>query len=82
MTSSSAEGTAYDADVETDIGVDDPLRRLQLADLDARELVERLTAKVAKLEAHLDGAREALATAEVEAEQAAAELDAFPGTVG
>lgn len=77
MTSAGANGTAYDADVETDVGVADPLRQLQLADLDARELVERLQGKVAKLEAHLDGARESLAAAEEQAESAAAALDAY-----
>jgi hypothetical protein len=73
------QATAYDAtvDIGPPTGGDDPLQRLELADAEARDLVERMQAKVEKQQAHLDGALQCLADAEAEAERAAAELDAY-----
>jgi len=80
MTSANSAAAAYDAGVETSPAEEeDRLRQLQLADLDAREVVERLTEKVEKLQAHLDGARESLDAAQADAARAAAELEAYPG---
>jgi hypothetical protein len=77
--SAGAGGSAYDATVETGPAVDDyPLRTLQLADLEARQLVERLTEKVAKFESHLEATRACLADAQDAAQVAASALDAHP----
>jgi len=78
--SAAGKATVDDPDVETGPpeAADAPLRelhRLQLDDFHARQLVERLTDKVAKLERHLEGARESLADAEEQADAAAQALD-------
>jgi hypothetical protein len=53
----------------------DELYKLQLADLEARELVERMEEKVAKFEAHLESVKECLADAERAAAEAREALD-------
>lgn len=58
------------------------LHRLQLADLEARELVERMQRKVEKCAGHLDSANLSLADAEEAAAEAAAALEAHQDTTG
>lgn len=77
--SAGADGAAHDATARVGPASDgDPLRRLQLADLEARQTVERMEEKLAKIDAHRLGVLESLADAEAEAARAAAALDAHP----
>ena len=73
-----SEGSAYDATANGGPARQamTELHRLQLDDLQARELVERMQRKVDKCERHLESARESLAEAEEAAEAAKDALDA------